>query len=570
MKADTSTALSSKKKILVVTSDLPSHPYACVKLAKVLAESGHNVTLASPAGPAYDRIKREILAFTSPNPTVSIRAISIGKVQTKNHVNVRPVVDPQSYSALFNGIRHPLPLAEAVEKMFDNQEEMYQNLTKIIGQYDLVFAIHSTAATVCDAVESLAATTGNQVPCIIFSSMPYESSWFNAGKDPHAWAMPRTVVTLPHVATYPPPRTVTNPVALLIQLFWMALDSFIVDWAWKRAYKYGNARRARRGLPPVNGYRSYLQKYPVLTFGGTHPYISQGEEIADNVTCIGSTDSERSDVELFLEIKNTGASFSKWFYQDDIENTSMNDRKIILAAFGTGTMLNDKEVANVVRMAKSHQLNSTHRVLFALRTEEQKRLRSAIDSALSSSPTDSGDDYLEYFNGDLRIQSSIPQVAVLESGKVSVFLSHMGFGGFSEGVRAAVPFVVYPSGCDQWYNAVRAVEAGIAVRSGTNMTHVESAVLEVINSDEINKESKRIAEEARKNNAERTVQHLIDEILFVSDLTKKFRQSLASAPYVGNGVKSHEIHPLALLGDARGNCQSIVYTRASISSATAA
>lgn len=53
------TLSSSPRKIFVVTNDLPSHPYAAAKLAEVLAKANHNVTLASPKGPAYDRIVSE-------------------------------------------------------------------------------------------------------------------------------------------------------------------------------------------------------------------------------------------------------------------------------------------------------------------------------------------------------------------------------------------------------------------------------------------------------------------------------------------------------------------------------
>jgi len=49
----------SPKKILIVTGDCPSHPYACAKLATVLADSGHDVTLAGPNGEALSRLQAE-------------------------------------------------------------------------------------------------------------------------------------------------------------------------------------------------------------------------------------------------------------------------------------------------------------------------------------------------------------------------------------------------------------------------------------------------------------------------------------------------------------------------------
>ena len=43
------------KRILIVTGDCPSHPYACAKLATVLTSS-HDVTLAGPNGMALERV----------------------------------------------------------------------------------------------------------------------------------------------------------------------------------------------------------------------------------------------------------------------------------------------------------------------------------------------------------------------------------------------------------------------------------------------------------------------------------------------------------------------------------
>ena len=58
-------------------------------------------------------------------------------------------------------------------------------------------------------------------------------------------------------------------VLYLIQLFWMWLDTYHAERAWKRAGKRNDKRRAQRGLPPVyEGNRYYWRSYPVLSLGG--------------------------------------------------------------------------------------------------------------------------------------------------------------------------------------------------------------------------------------------------------------------------------------------------------------
>ena len=88
----------------------------------------------------------------------------------------------------------------------DDQVGTYDTLKSIIPDYELVYAVHSCAATVCDAIESLEQDSPslNVPPCIVFSSLPYEHSFIYKG----LWRMPRSLVALPHVARYSSPSKV--------------------------------------------------------------------------------------------------------------------------------------------------------------------------------------------------------------------------------------------------------------------------------------------------------------------------------------------------------------------------
>lgn len=76
-------------KILIVTGDCPSHPYACAKLATVLA-CKHEVTLAGPNGSALARLQAEAETYNKTGKR-EIKCMSIGNVDTVVHCNVRSV-----------------------------------------------------------------------------------------------------------------------------------------------------------------------------------------------------------------------------------------------------------------------------------------------------------------------------------------------------------------------------------------------------------------------------------------------------------------------------------------------
>jgi hypothetical protein len=197
--------------ILVVSSDLPSHLYATVKLAKVLGDAGHVVTLAAPEGPAFDCICVETQGINHVNP------ISAGTVVAKTHINVRPVIDPLSWKALFQALGHPLKVAGQANTLKEDQNRgtMYQTIldmilfptTKQAGQtataaIDVVIPIHSAAATVCDAVEVAEEQYGAHAPCIIFSSLPYDPCLMMSTSSKDMWHLPGSITALPHVNLY--------------------------------------------------------------------------------------------------------------------------------------------------------------------------------------------------------------------------------------------------------------------------------------------------------------------------------------------------------------------------------
>ncbi|MFJ9389224.1 macrolide family glycosyltransferase [Nocardioides sp. NPDC101246] len=72
-------------------------------------------------------------------------------------------------------------------------------------------------------------------------------------------------------------------------------------------------------------------------------------------------------------------------------------------------------------------------------------------------PADLGD-----LPGNVEVHSWLPQRAVL--AQADAFVTHAGMGGSSEGLMAGVPMVAVPQAVDQFMNADRLVELGVARR----------------------------------------------------------------------------------------------------------
>jgi MGT family glycosyltransferase len=72
----------------------------------------------------------------------------------------------------------------------------------------------------------------------------------------------------------------------------------------------------------------------------------------------------------------------------------------------------------------------------------------------------------------------VDQVAILE--QADAFLTHAGMGGSSEGLWAGTPMLVAPQATDQFGNADRLVELGVALRvdtEGSTAGELRSALL---------------------------------------------------------------------------------------------
>ncbi|KAB8166557.1 glycosyl transferase [Streptomyces sp. 3MP-14] len=83
---------------------------------------------------------------------------------------------------------------------------------------------------------------------------------------------------------------------------------------------------------------------------------------------------------------------------------------------------------------------------------------------------------------NVEVHSWLPQLSVLE--QADAFVTHAGMGGCSEGLATGTPMIAVPQAVDQFANADRLVELGVARRLDTEEATAErlrAALLELVN-----------------------------------------------------------------------------------------
>ncbi|MFE2973259.1 macrolide family glycosyltransferase [Streptomyces sp. NPDC059258] len=108
----------------------------------------------------------------------------------------------------------------------------------------------------------------------------------------------------------------------------------------------------------------------------------------------------------------------------------------------------------------------------------------------------------------------VPQRAILE--QADVFVTHAGMGGCGDGLRAGVPMIAVPQGAEQFMNADRLVELGVARRVDTADASAETlrAALDDLRADpEVARRSARLRAEALSEGGTPRAVRLIEEML---------------------------------------------------------
>mmetsp|Transcript_95991 Transcript_95991/g.240599 ORF Transcript_95991/g.240599 Transcript_95991/m.240599 type:complete len:563 (+) Transcript_95991:95-1783(+) len=442
----------SPLRVLAVTGDMPSHPVAVAKLALCLADAGHHVTIAAPEGEAFRIAEQAVAGSASP-----ISVVPAGQTSTKVQLNVHGSTDVNSWRQMVRQLLHPIP--ECVADAADMTAPMFEPLLALMRvdpPPDVVVLSHYMWSVAGDAAEVAG------IPAVSFVHLPYDPALFLGEES--AWRYPSMLPSFPHVAAYP-----LVPSAGLQgwrQLWWKWVDSKISAAAWARAARRQNALRVSRGLPPTSkgGWAGFLASHPAVVLGG--PPFGPPAPVPPLAVVVGAVEPK--------SVEKLPADLAAWLQE--------NSAGVMFISMGTGMTLNAEEARELAGGLGRRIAGETNqpKLLWALRASEQERLQGVLKEELGAPDEATTPGAISFCGGRVRIESYVPQRAVLNSGQVSVFISHMGFGACTEGVSAGVRFVAYPGGFDQEFNASRAVEAGFAVRAPMGLAGIEGVIREAL------------------------------------------------------------------------------------------
>lgn len=251
--------------------------------------------------------------------------------------------------------------------------------------------------------------------------------------------------TVPVISIYP------NPLAVMCKLYHPdkrgLFDTLVRAPLWgfgegilaRLLLVLRNFARARRKLPPLQEQDMYpcttMQRLTICNTGLGLEYPFVQSPLAHFV---GPAPNEH-----YAEL---GDELRAWIDAQDV---------VVYVAFGT----NHKFTQSSCRALKS-QLESVGATSFIW------SLPTAQQSFVADDPS----------TGNLRIESFVPQIAVLEHPKVVAFVSHCGANSMYESIMASVPIVCCPGKADQPSNAVRLVSAGCGVLAEVGAKGVSAAL----------------------------------------------------------------------------------------------
>ncbi|GAA3677718.1 glycosyltransferase [Nonomuraea antimicrobica] len=115
---------------------------------------------------------------------------------------------------------------------------------------------------------------------------------------------------------------------------------------------------------------------------------------------------------------------------------------------------------------------------------------------------------------NVEVHSWVPQRAILE--QADAFVTHAGMGGCGEGLLAGVPMIAVPQAAEQFLNADRLVELGVARRIDTQDATADAlrtALSELVSDPEVARRSARLRADALAEGGTTRAADLIERLL---------------------------------------------------------
>ncbi|MFI6865459.1 macrolide family glycosyltransferase [Nocardia sp. NPDC050406] len=115
---------------------------------------------------------------------------------------------------------------------------------------------------------------------------------------------------------------------------------------------------------------------------------------------------------------------------------------------------------------------------------------------------------------NVEVHQWVPQRAIL--ARADAFVTHAGMGGCGEGLLAGVPMIAVPQAAEQFMNADRLVELGVARRIDTDQATAErlrAALTDLVGDAEVARRSARLRAEAIAEGGTARAADLVEKLL---------------------------------------------------------
>ncbi|MGW6696729.1 macrolide family glycosyltransferase [Nocardia sp. NPDC055049] len=115
---------------------------------------------------------------------------------------------------------------------------------------------------------------------------------------------------------------------------------------------------------------------------------------------------------------------------------------------------------------------------------------------------------------NVEVHSWVPQRAILE--RADAFVTHAGMGGCGEGLLAGVPMIAVPQGAEQFMNADRLVELGVARRIDTadaTAANLRQALHDMVTDPDLARRCARLRADAHAEGGTMRAADLIEKLL---------------------------------------------------------
>lgn len=416
--------------IAVATSGIKSHTIAIFGIVEALHARGHSVTLVVPTGDAEQTV-------ATIAKDLELRVQPVGPTLS----NIHPPKYDSWAEALWNARATYGKIGSIARQLFDYP---YDDTLALFERERFDVVVSTFAATTAMEAARSAGIPYVGVAHVGMSATTMAPTWYpsmhGGHKNPALW----NGMKLQGASFLQ--RFMNDAINRIgMTILYSALPNL---WVVREV-------RSRPGtagpISRINGGFDLLHAAPLIQFGG--PPIQPAMPVPPLVSVIGAAPYAGGAGHMAPEL----LAF--------LDTALAEGRPVVYISMGTIFKMSDQQAHEIFEQLGEHAGIS---VLWSLRQERQEELRAKEDMFEHVDPT------------RFRLETFTPQPGVLAHPAVKVFVSHCGYGGYTDALMAGVPILGLPQAGDQHYNAQRIVERGAGLKLNPDLSALRDGVDELL------------------------------------------------------------------------------------------